>query len=1010
MQHIIKNLNLLKTTSSLAWHGVCKIHRNHWPSSIVRNTFTEFFKSNGHQHIRSSPVIPWNDPSLAFVNAGMNQFKPVFLGYQQPPCPRATNSQKCIRVGGKHNDLADVGTDTYHHTFFEMLGNWSFGDYFKREACTMAWNLLTDVYRLPPDRLYVTYFGGNDKAGLEADLEVRDIWRAIGVPDNRIIPFGMKDNFWEMGSHGPCGPCTEIHYDRLGRAEASERVNLGVEDVIELWNLVFIQYERLKDGNLKTLNTQHVDTGMGLERITAVLNDRSSNYDTDLFMPIFAAVEKLSGRREYKGYFEKEGLCIDTAYRILADHTRMFTVALADGMFPEDSHKLRRVMRRAITIGEEQFGFKREDENLYRLTEIVAETLSDAYPELCDQLGRIRLILKHEEELFSELQKKVSREWTDLLLGRPELKILSDLHAPGIIEGVKEILPHIQEWKEHDCKLPGHVALKLYDTYGLHIDQIEELAEVYSLTVDHEGFERGLSEVRQLTKSVGQQRMEGSATFDREIILDDLIRLNIPVTDDKAKYSYESYDGLYSFKPLKCRVLSILVAGKLSDKTSAQEKIGIITDRTNFYHEAGGQVGDIGSFARNNTKIKITNVENVGGYIIHWGEVEYGELAVGDIVTANVQSQHRIGCMQHHTATHLLNAAVKFVTGLSCQRSSLVTSDHLSLSVRTYLPLNENSIERTESIVKKWIAASKPVSRRNMDMKDLLGEPNITLVPGEVYPDTVHVITSRLGLQEEGNKEQQLLSIEPCCGTHLHNSGHIGNFAITSIKSAGIGIRNIRAVCGAAAGKALRNAAETQVQLNDWEKQVETELSAGNHKRIRQLEKDLIMWHNKKEEAPLPYLMRTQINNSLDNMTRSLRNSLRGDVNKQMIEEMKELTEAQPDGPIIHLFTTEFGTSKAVLSKATKIANKRPLLVMAKAEGVVVGRSVVPEEMVANGASATAWLECVRSILGGKASAPKGQDPLLVCNLRSVKIRDPELSNKLEEALTSSKVYIEKYI
>ncbi|XP_042858276.1 alanine--tRNA ligase, mitochondrial-like [Penaeus japonicus] len=1009
MLQVAKHLNLPKAASSLVWHGTCRIRRIHWPSRSVRSTFTEFFKGNGHQHIRSSPVIPWNDPSLAFVNAGMNQFKPIFLGHQQPPCPRATNSQKCIRVGGKHNDLADVGADTYHHTFFEMLGNWSFGDYFKKEACAMAWSLLTEVYRLPTDRLYVTYFGGNAEAGLEADVEARDIWRSIGVADSRIIPFGMKDNFWEMGSHGPCGPCTEIHYDRLGRAEAGERVNLGVEDLIELWNLVFIQYERLKDGNLKTLSTQHVDTGMGLERITAVLNGKSSNYDTDLFMPIFTAVEKMSGRREYKGYFEKEGQCIDTAYRILADHTRMFTVALADGMFPEDSHKLRRVMRRAITIGEEQFGFKREDESLCRLTRVVAETLSDAYPELSDQLERIRLILRHEEELFSELQKKVNRDWTDLLQEQPELRILSDLHAPGVIEGVKEILPRIQEWKEHDCKLPGHVALKLYDTYGLHIDQIEELAEVYDLTVDQEGFERGLSEVRQLTKSVSQQRMEGSATFNKEVILDDLVRLNVPVTDDSAKYFYESMDGLYSFKPLKSRVLSLLVDGKLSDTSSTQQKIGIITDRTNFYHEAGGQVGDTGSIVKNNTKVKITSADNVGGYVVHWGEVEYGELAVGDIVTSSVQSRHRIGCMQHHTATHLLNSAVKFVTGLSCQRSSLVTPDHLSLSVRTYEPLNESSIERTENIVKKWIAANKPISRRNMDIKDLLREPNITLVPGEVYPDTVHVITSRLDLQEEGSEEKQLLSVEPCCGTHLHNSGHIGNFVITSIKSAGVGIRNIRAVCGAAAGNAVRCATETLTQLKDWEKQVEVELSAGNHKRIRKLEKDLISWHTKKEEVPLPYLVRTQINTSLDNMTRSLRNSLRGDVNKQMIEEMNELTEAQPDGPIIHVFTTDFGTSKAVLSKATKIANKRPVLVMAKAEGVVVGRAVMPEEKVANGASAAAWLECARSILGGKASAPKGQDPLLVCNMRSVKIKDHEIGEKLEEALMCSKDYIEKY-
>ncbi|CAL4141397.1 unnamed protein product, partial [Meganyctiphanes norvegica] len=318
MLQILKKFNMFKIHTSLksipsqVWSRR-KMSTKKWSSQAVRTTFIDYFKEHNHTFIRSSPVVPWNDPTLAFVNAGMNQFKPVFLGQAQRPAPCAVNSQKCIRVGGKHNDLLDVGRDTYHHTFFEMLGNWSFGDYFKREACEMAWKLLTEVYKLPSEFLYVTYFGGSDALGLQADLETRDIWLNIGVPDVRIIPFGVTDNFWEMGMVGPCGPCTEIHYDRLQRPDAAHRVNSGVEDLLELWNLVFIQYERLSDGSLLKLESRHVDTGMGLERLTAVLNNKTSNYDTDLFTPIFDTIQKLLQHHKYL-----YDLIIDLFLKILA--------------------------------------------------------------------------------------------------------------------------------------------------------------------------------------------------------------------------------------------------------------------------------------------------------------------------------------------------------------------------------------------------------------------------------------------------------------------------------------------------------------------------------------------------------------------------------------------------------------------------------------------------------------------------------------------------------------------
>ncbi|KAK8751121.1 hypothetical protein OTU49_013091, partial [Cherax quadricarinatus] len=606
----------------------CCRRRLHWPSRKVRNTFIEYFKDLGHHHVRSSPVIPWNDPTLAFVNAGMNQFKGVFLGETQREYARATSSQKCIRVGGTHNDLAQVGTDTFHHTFFEMLGSWSFADYFKKEACSMAWKLLTEVYKLPPNRLYITYFGGDDALGLEADKEVEEIWRSIGVPSNRIIPFGMKDNFWEMGMFGPCGPCTEIHYDRRGYPLASHRVNLGVEDVIELWNIVFIQYERLKDCSLQSLGTHYVDTGMGLERLTATLNGKTSNYDTDLFIPIFSAIAKASGKPAYTGRFTDDVQCLDTAYRILADHVRMLTVALADGMFPED------------------------------------------------------------------------RAWKDLLLKRPELKNVSDLQTPGLMDGIQEITGNLDEWKNCGSRLPGHMAFKLYDTYGLHYDLIEELAEIYNLSVDQQGFYLALTEARLRTKMAGQQKLERDQIFNKEKLFSDLKTSNIPITDDSFKYQYEYSNGNYEFMPVKTKVLLIFHDGKQVEKSVGEGIIGVILEATNFYHEAGGQEGDIGRLCTSSSKISITHVDNVNGYIVHWGVLEEGELCVGDMVTTTICETRRMGCMQNHSASHLLNSAIRAITGLSCQKSSHVSPDHFYLQVRTYQALDHTVIRKTEDLVK----------------------------------------------------------------------------------------------------------------------------------------------------------------------------------------------------------------------------------------------------------------------------------------------------------------------
>ncbi|MGL6094549.1 MAG: alanine--tRNA ligase, partial [Fimbriiglobus sp.] len=513
-------------------------------SNEVRDDFLNFFcKKHGHTFAPSSPVVPLDDPTLLFANAGMNQFKPYFLGTEKPPYPRAANTQKCIRAGGKHNDLDDVGKDTYHHTFFEMLGNWSFGDYFKREAIMWAWELLTDVWKLDPARLHVTVFEGDPAAGIPRDDEAAGFWRAVGVKDSHIHLGNKKDNFWEMGSTGPCGPCTEIHYDATPDFSGGRLVNQSSDQVIEIWNNVFIQFNRNEDQSLTPLPAQHVDTGMGFERITKVLQGKNSNYDTDIFTPIFEAIHDVTKAPMYMGVLDD---LKDTAYRVIADHIRTLTFALTDGaVIGNDgrNYVLKRILRRAERYGRQVLGTK--DPFLHNLVGVVVEKFGGPFPELKRDPQKVRSAIYDEEQSFLRTLDRG-------------------------IKLFKEVADKTK--KSGSTVISGEDAFKLHGTYGVLIDITQQMAEEQGFTVDAARFQKLMDE-------------DGGPTTRRPTVT--AIKGELPATDDSPKYGVAQ---------ISAKVLGWVVDNTVvtTGKLNAGDSAALLLDRTTLYAEQGGQVGDTG--------------------------------------------------------------------------------------------------------------------------------------------------------------------------------------------------------------------------------------------------------------------------------------------------------------------------------------------------------------------------------------------------------------------------------
>ncbi|MBM3977347.1 MAG: alanine--tRNA ligase [Planctomycetes bacterium] len=705
------------------------------PAAAVRAQFVQFFEQRGHTFVPSSPVFPQDDPTLLFTNAGMNQFKDVFLGTGKRPYKRAVNSQKCIRVSGKHNDLEEVGVDHYHHTFFEMLGNWSFGDYFKRDAIAWSWQLLTEVYGLPKDRLWVTVFGGDEKDGLPADEEAARIWRELtDVDPRRILRFGRKANFWEMGDTGPCGPCTEIHFDTGGPGtdpadgfDAVKGVNGPNARFLELWNNVFMEFNRQDDGKLVVLPSQHVDTGMGLERIARVLNGKASNYDTDLFEPLFRATESRSGRR----YGGGEGRA-DVAFRVIADHARAVSIAFADGALPSNTGRgyvLRRLIRRAARYGRQELGL--EDPFLCELVPSVAAILGDAFPEVRTRVEHVALLVREEELSFGRT------------LGRGLLRF-------GELEN--------KVAKAKSRTLPGAEAFDLYATYGFPQDLIELMAREKGLELDAAAFAAAEKAHQDASRSEGK--------FKQLLSAEQLAGL--PPTRSTYHETGESAARLAT---------RILRSGRMLDDSESW----VVLDASPFYAEGGGQVGDVGVLrsVQGQVVFEVTSTRRIGALVVHFGP----HAAPAQDVMAEVDTAKRDATRKNHTATHFLHKALRDVLGAHVtQQGSYVGPDRLRFDFSHPKAVTNEQLEEIERRVMRAVIANAALLTTIEDLEAAKARGVMALF-GEKYDAQVRVVAC-------GD------SIELCGGTHVRASGDIGPFVITQERAVQAGVRRIEAVTG----------------------------------------------------------------------------------------------------------------------------------------------------------------------------------------------------------------------
>ena len=736
----------------------------------IRNGFIDFFKSKGHEFVPSSPIVPIGDESLLFANAGMNQFKDIFIGLAPPQYSRVANTQKCLRVSGKHNDLEEVGKDTYHHTFFEMLGNWSFDDYFKAEAIQWAWELLTDVWGIEPDRLWVTVFGGDHADGLPEDEEAANLWTKVTpIPAERVLACGKKDNFWEMGETGPCGPCSEIHID-LGPDMCDMknvpghkcRVNAGCARYIELWNLVFIQFNRLPENKLVPLSARYVDTGAGLERIVAVLQDKKSNYDTDLFMPIIDYTSDITGHK----YTSKLGSKADNAFRVIADHIRSLVFAITDGAIPSNEGRgyvIRRILRRASRFGRE---LGMHEPFIYKLVPVVVDCLGEAFGEIRQRADYVSTVIESEEVSFGRTLDR-GIEIFNTAAGRAQ--------------------------KSKDKIINGEDAFQLYDTYGFPLDLTELMSQERSLKVDTAKF----------NELMEQQRQRARAAQKNDSLMVTLADTELPATEDAHKYDTDSCDS---------KLIGWLDDGGFNDQGRIETgaEIGIVLDGTCFYAEAGGQVGDCGIIKSENAQFVVEDTAKIANCIIHRGKVVEGSFSIGQKVKAII-SKDRAAIKKNHTATHLLQWALQQVLGKSvAQQGSYVGPDYLRFDFTYPKALTAKEFKKVEDLVREKIAADLPLNCVVMPRAEAEKLGAMALF-GEKYGNEVRVVA--IGAANEKLLEEAF-SREFCGGTHCDNTGQIGGFKIIKEESISAGVRRITALTGTGLNDYLEKASDIVDKLS----------------------------------------------------------------------------------------------------------------------------------------------------------------------------------------------------
>ena len=710
-------------------------------SAEIRQKFLQFFEQKGHLIVPSAPLVLKNDPTLLFTNSGMVQFKDCFLGHAAPKATRIADTQKCLRVSGKHNDLEDVGLDTYHQTMFEMLGNWSFGDYFKKEAITWAWELLTEVYQLPKDRLYATVFGGDEQEGIALDEEALEFWAPV-IGRDRVLLGSKKDNFWEMGDSGPCGPCSEIHVDIRSDADRAKvdgktLVNTGHPQVVEIWNLVFIQFNRLASGKLEPLPARHVDTGMGFERLCMAIQGKYSNYETDVFSPLMDPICRRAGVTY--GQSEKT----DIAVRVVADHIRAVSFAIADGQLPSNTgagYVIRRILRRAVRYAFSTLNIK--EPYIHQLVPVLADQFSTVFPELKAQLGHVTTVVHEEEAAFLRtLEKGLKR-----------------------MEGLTSIT--------------GAQAFELYDTYGFPLDLTALIARERGFTVDEKGFQQEMEKQKSRSKADAARE-----TGDWVVLL------------PEGRCAFVGYDEIITAS----RVLRYRQV-----RQKGRDLFQVVLDRTPFYAESGGQVGDTGSLTfADGSVAQVVDTKKENDLIVHL--LNEMPSHIGQPLTARVDAERRARIMNNHTATHLMHAALRKVLGKHVeQRGSLVNEELLRFDFSHFSAVTEEEWRLVEDLVNAAIRRNIEKSEQRQVPIEQAKAMGAMALFGEKYGDQVRVITF-----------DPEYSIELCGGTHVSRTGDIGYFRILSEGSVAAGIRRIEAVTGPAAIEVTRAEQHILKQMRD---------------------------------------------------------------------------------------------------------------------------------------------------------------------------------------------------